>query len=718
MNSHNNGREPPGVEGRAPVRRAVDMNRPTRLQRALPIGDPDGGADGSGATRPARRAAEVTKARRAAATRGVPRTAEVAKLPNAAAATRARRTAEAAKVSTVAGATGVAHVARATGASGGTDAANAPRAVPAAAARTAEAANAPRAADAQDAASALDSTARAIGARFTAGLSPISLGLALADWGWHLASAPGTAARLVTAAQTGLVQALAAAPDETAAALAADPRFRDPSWTQWPYSVLANVHLARQAWWDQALQLRGVERHHRDVVRLFARQWLDMQSPNNWLWTNPQVQEKTVATHGANLVQGAKHAIDDWRREHGLAPREADEPRYQPGVDVACTPGEVVYRNHLVELIQYAPQTSRVQREPLLIVPSWIMKYYVLDLSPHNSLVRYLVGEGHTVFMLSWRNPDEGDALLDMDDYVQLGVLAPLAEVTRRTGGVPIHAMGYCLGGTLLSIAAAALARPGGVHGAPAIAPLASLSLLAAQVDFREPGDLGILTDDAQVEMLEAMMAERGFLTGRQMAGSFQFLRSRELIWSTRMREYLLGERNAPNDLMAWNADTTRLPAVMHSQYLRRMYLRNDLAEGRYEVDGRPVSVSDVRVPAFVVGTVKDHVSPWHSVYKLHRLLGGDVSFVLTNGGHNAGIVSEPGHPRRHFQMHLTRAGDPAMTADEWQARAERHEGSWWPAWHAWLGALSSGQVAARRIDAKDSLGAAPGSYVHVRYAD
>jgi len=593
--------------------------------------------------------------------------------------------------------------------------------LPAAAAATRRAANAPKAAvpsETKDAARALDSTARALGAKFTLGLSPISLGLAYADWAWHLASAPGTAAKLATAAQTRLLGALSSTPGDTDEAFAADPRFHDPGWKQWPYSLLANVHLARQAWWDEALQVHGVERHHRDVVRLLAHQWLDMQSPSNWLWSNPQVQEKTVATQGANLAQGAKHMIDDWRREHGLEPREAVEPRFQPGVDVAITPGRVVYRNHLVELIQYAPQTARVRREPLLIVPSWIMKYYVLDLSPHNSLVRYLVGEGHTVFMLSWRNPDEGDALLDMDDYLQQGVLEPLAEITRITGGVAIHAAGYCLGGTLLGIAAAALARPGGVEGAREIAPLASLSLLAAQIDFREPGDLGILTDDAQIEMLEAMMAERGFLTGKQMAGSFQFLRSRELIWSTRMREYLLGERNAPSDLMAWNADTTRLPAVMHSQYLRAMYLRNDVAEGRYEVEGRPISVSDVRVPAFVVGTVKDHVSPWHSVYKLHRLLGGDLTFVLTNGGHNAGIVSEPGHPRRRYQMHLTRATDPAMTPEVWQAKARQYDGSWWPAWHEWLAALSSGEVAARKPQVNASLGAAPGHYVHVCYRD
>ena len=242
---------------------------------------------------------------------------------------------------------------------------------------TVRAANAPKAVPAhktKDAARALDSTGRALGAKFTAGLSPITLGLAFADWAWHLASAPGTAAKLVTAAQTRLVGALSSTPGDTAETFAADPRFHDEGWKQWPYSLLANVHLARQAWWDEALQVNGVERHHRDVVRLFARQWLDMQSPNNWLWSNPQVLEKTVATQGANLAQGARHAIDDWRREHGLEPREAVEPRFQPGVDVAVTPGRVVYRNHLVELIQYTPQTARVQREPVLIVPSWIIK--------------------------------------------------------------------------------------------------------------------------------------------------------------------------------------------------------------------------------------------------------------------------------------------------------------------------------------------------------
>jgi len=430
------------------------------------------------------------------------------------------------------------------------------------------------------------------------------------------------------------------------------------------------------------------------------------------------VQQVTVETMGDNLVRGAGKALDDWRRSQGLAPLQDDGPHYRPGHEVACTPGQVVHRNHLIELIQYAPQTPAVLREPVFIVPSWIMKYYVLDLSPHNSLVRYLVGQGHTVYMLSWRNPDEGDALLDMHDYLHLGLFDPLAVICERTGGAAVHAAGYCLGGTLLAVAAAALARPGAVEGARAIAPLKTVTLLAAQVDFREPGDLGILIDEAQVEWLEDMMAERGFLTGPQMANSFQFLHARDLIWSTRMREYLLGERSAPNDLMAWNADVTRLPAAMHSEYLHTLYLHNDLAEGRYDVEGRPVSLDDVRVPLFVVGTVKDHVSPWRSVYKVHRLTQTDVTFVLTEGGHNAGIVSEPGHAGRRYRLHCTRSDDPTLAPDEWQRLAPQFEGSWWPAWHAWLESHGRARVRARRPAAARALAPAPGTYVHVRYQD
>ena len=273
--------------------------------------------------------------------------------------------------------------------------------------------------------------------------------------------------------------------------------------------------------------------------------------------------------------------------------------RFQPGRDVAITPGQVVMRNRLVELIRYAPATATVHPEPLLVLPSWIMKYYILDLSPENSLVRWLVDQGHTVFILSWRNPDESDALLGMADYLEQGVLDNLAAIARLVPEQPVHACGYCLGGTLLSLAAAALARPGQVAGADQLPALASVSLLAAETDFSEPGEMGVLIDESQVTMIEDMMAERGYLSGRQMAGSFAYLHSRELVWSQKMRELWLGEPNQPNDLMAWNADLTRMPAAMHSEYLRRCYLHNEIATGRFPVQGRPVSLTDLRLPVF-----------------------------------------------------------------------------------------------------------------------
>jgi polyhydroxyalkanoate synthase len=347
------------------------------------------------------------------------------------------------------------------------------------------------------------------------------------------------------------------------------------------------------------------------------------------------------------------------------------------------------------------------------------MKYYILDLSPHDSMVRWLVGQGHTVFILSWRNPEASDALLDMDDYLWLGVFDALAAIGRRVPGQAVHAVGYCLGGTLLAIAAAALARDGAVAGADALPRLASMSLLAAETDFSEPGEMGVLIDESQVALLEDMMAERGYLSGRQMAGSFQFLHSRELVWSATLREIWMGEALRPNDLMAWNADTTRMPAAMHSQYLRRLYLHNELALSRYCVEGRPVSLRDLRLPIFLVGTEKDHVAPWRSVYKLHGLTDAEITFVLTSGGHNAGIVSEPGHAGRRWRQHTRRRGDPWLDPAEWTESAEQHAGSWWTAWDLWLRAQGQGgRVPARALRAREGLSAAPGHYVHQRCDD
>ncbi|HOM15609.1 MAG TPA: alpha/beta fold hydrolase [Rubrivivax sp.] len=558
-------------------------------------------------------------------------------------------------------------------------------------------------------------------APLSGGLSPISLLLAHADWAMHLLTQPAQSLRLALDAQrTWLESSLQAwLPSAAPAPGAADARFRHPGWAQWPFAPMVRAYLDAEAWWQRATQLRGMSAHHRDVTRLFARQWLDTLSPANFALTNPEVLQRTRERFGANFADGAAITLDRWRQAHGLPPLQPPEHPYRPGVDLAVTPGKVVHRNALVELIQYAPHTPAVHAEPVFIVPSWIMKYYVLDLSPHNSLVRWLVSQGHTVFIVSWRNPDAGDALLAMQDYLQLGVFDPLAAIARLLPGERVHACGYCLGGTLLAIGAAALARPQAVQRAELLAPLASVSLLAAETDFSEPGEMGVLIDESQVAMLEDQMAERGFLTGRQMAGSFQFLHSRELVWTVRTRELLLGEPMRANDLMAWNADVTRMPAAMHSEYLRRCYLRNELAEGRYPVEGQAVSLADIRQPIFLVGTEKDHVSPWRSVYKLHRLTQAELCFVLASGGHNAGIVSEPGHAGRRYAMHTRRRGDPVPDADAWQARASRHDGSWWSAWHGWLLQHGSGtQRPARAIPEAVALADAPGEYVLQRYDD
>jgi polyhydroxyalkanoate synthase len=573
--------------------------------------------------------------------------------------------------------------------------------------------------DTHQAAADFDRSVHAAVAHLSGGLSPISLSLAWADWAQHLMSQPGQALRLAAQAQAGAAEWLGECLSGHCSSngAASDPRFAAPEWRQPPWAGWVHAHQQAERWWTDATALQGLTRHHSEVVRAFARQYLDTLSPSS-LPFNPEVQKATRERLGANLIDGLHNALDDWREQQGLAPLTPPEHTFLPGADVALTPGAVVYRNRLVELIQYAPATDTVQAEPVFIVPSWIMKYYILDLSPHNSLVRWMVSQGHTVFTLSWHNPTEADADVGLNDYLQWGIFDSLAAIHRLVPDQKVHACGYCLGGTLLAMAAAALARPQQVAGAAEMAPLASVSLLAAETDFTEPGELGIFIDESQVALLEAMMAERGFLTGRQMAGSFQFLHSRDLVWSTRMREYLLGQRSAPSDLMAWNADVTRMPARMHSEYLRRFYLANELAEGRYQVEHRPISLSDIRVPMFAVGTEKDHVSPWPSVYKLHRLTETELTFVLTSGGHNAGIVSEPGHAGRRYAQLRTAATDPWLAPDEWQAAAPSFEGSWWTAWDAWLKERSSGVVAARPVNPVAVLEPAPGRYVLERYRD
>jgi polyhydroxyalkanoate synthase len=331
------------------------------------------------------------------------------------------------------------------------------------------------------------------------------------------------------------------------------------------------------------------------------------------------------------------------------------------------------------------------------------MKYYILDLSPHNSLVRYLVEHGHTVYMISWKNPQADDRDLSLEDYRRHGVMEALDTVVRETGAPQVNACGYCLGGTLLAIAAAAMARDGDER-------LASMTLLAAQVDFTEPGELSLFIDESQVSFLEAVMWQQGYLDTRQMAGAFQLLRSNDLIWSRRLRHYLLDVPDKEDDLTSWNADATRMPYRMHSDYLRKLFLKNSLAGARYMVDGRPVSLTDIHIPVFAVGTLTDHVAPWRSVYKILPLSDTEVTFLLTSGGHNAGVVSPPGTPRRSYRIATHAPDAPYVDPDAWERDTEEREGSWWPAWESWLARRAGGL--APPPPPVIGLAPAPGSYV------
>jgi poly[(R)-3-hydroxyalkanoate] polymerase subunit PhaC len=457
--------------------------------------------------------------------------------------------------------------------------------------------------------------------------------------------------------------------------------------------------------------LRGVSQRHDEMAAFTARQILDTVAPSNFLFTNPQVLERTRAEGGANLLRGYANWIADLTSLWTGAPPRGMEA-FKVGKTVAVTPGKVVHRTRLAELIQYAPATDRVRPEPVVIVPAWIMKYYILDLSPVNSLVRFLTQQGFTVFIVSWKNPDTEDRDVGLDDYRTEGVLPAIKAAMAITRASKVHAVGYCLGGTLLAITAAAMARDGDDR-------LASLTFFAAQVDFTEAGELMLFLDESQVTFLEDVMWGRGYLDSAQMAGAFQMLRSSDLIWSRRVHDYLMGETSAAIDIMAWNADSTRMPYRMHSQYLRSLFLNNDLAEGRFEVEDRPVVLLDIRAPIFVVSAERDHVAPWRSVFKFHVFSDADITFILTSGGHNAGILSEPGHPHRHFRIGTRKTGEPYRDPDAWFAGHAPRDGSWWPAWSAWLRARSGAIVEPPSLgDGAVGFAAledAPGHYVFMK---
>jgi polyhydroxyalkanoate synthase len=553
-------------------------------------------------------------------------------------------------------------------------------------------------------------------------LAAVTGGLALDDyaqawWDWYLniAQTPEKQSAIARTAFDGLADnfafAMRASTGQPVAPAADDKRFASEAWNQWPFNVLARGYVN----WEHAVQqatsnLPGLSQRSGDLVAFASRQVLEAASPANYLLANPELLEVTRVQSGQNLVAGFKNWLEDIDATLKHKPPAGSEA-FKVGENVAVTPGKIVYRNELIEVIQYTATTPTVHAEPILIVPAWIMKYYILDLSPRNSLVRYLVDKGHTVFMISWKNPDETDRNLGMDDYHNRGIRDALKVVNSIVPNVNIHAVGYCIGGTLLSIAAAELARAGDHR-------LASLTLFAAQTDFSEPGELSLFISPSQLSMLEAVMQKAGVLGSDKMGASFALLRARDLLWTPAINTYVKGNREKLNDLMAWNSDGTRMPFRMHSEYLKQLYLQNDLAGGRFRVNGEVINLAAISVPMFVLGTETDHVAPWKSTYKARALTrSADYTFLLTSGGHNGGIVCGPVNPKRRYREFTWTNADAWLDPDQWLQQAPLHQGSWWPSWQAWLAARSGPSEAAlpalgNRSAGYGILGEAPGDYV------
>jgi polyhydroxyalkanoate synthase len=565
-------------------------------------------------------------------------------------------------------------------------------------------------------AATMDREFRTALAQASQGSSPLELGLATLDWLSHLAISPGKRLRLAQSffgklQQLGVygVESLFNK-DAQGPASGIERRMSGEAWQKWPFNVFAQMHQVSKDWWKDATRgIEGVRSEHEIMVHAVADQILDMLSPANHPMTNPEVLKTTIEERGMNLARGLKFVVEDQLRDaanNGVAENDG----FRVGENLAVTPGKVVFQNSLIELIQYKPVTEKVGAEPVLISPAWIMKYYILDLSPHNSMVKYLTEQGKTVFIISWKNPGAEDRDVSFEDYVELGLMEAMDAVSAICPKRKIHAVGYCIGGTLLSIAAAAMARDGDDR-------LKTISSFAAQVDFSEAGEITRFVSPSQLSFLEKLMHKRGYLGSENMGGAFSALRASDLIYASIVDRYYMGREARPNDLMSWNADGTRMPYRMHTEYLTQLYLENRLSQNKFRVGGRIVSLSDISAPLFVLGTETDHVAPWHSVYKIHHFTRGELTFALTSGGHNAGVISGPQHPRRRFRMHTRLPGDRFMDPETWMEEVEVQAGSWWPAWDKWLDEHTSAQVAPPAMGASRKgykpLGDAPGEYVY-----
>ena len=488
-----------------------------------------------------------------------------------------------------------------------------------------------------------------------------------------------------------------------------DNRFKDPDWSNsqffdfWKQAYLITSRWAE----DVTRKTEGVDEKTRKKALFYLNQTLAAVSPSNFAFTNPEVLRATIATNAENLVRGMAHLAEDLGQSKDLLRiSQTDLSAFEVGRNLAVTPGKVIFQNELIQLIQYAPTTGEVYERPLLVVPPWINKFYILDLVPEKSFVKWAVDQGFTVFLVSWVNPDARLSVKTFEDYMQQGILAAVEAINRQLGIHSINALGYCVGGTLLASTLAYMAAKGDNR-------IASASFLAAQVDFSKAGDLLVFIDDAQLKALEEMMAERGFLDGSRMAAVFNMLRPRDLIWPYVVNNYLLGKKPFPFDLLYWNSDSTRLPAANHAFYLREFYHLNRLSKGEMQLGGVNLDLSKIKIPIYELATKEDHIAPAESVFLGSKLFGGPVRFVMAGSGHIAGVVNPPGKKKYQFWL-----GEPCGTLEEWMAQAGETAGSWWPDWASWLGGQSGEKVPARDPAAGSfkPVEDAPGSYVRSRH--
>jgi polyhydroxyalkanoate synthase len=494
-----------------------------------------------------------------------------------------------------------------------------------------------------------------------------------------------------------------------AAPEASDKRFRDPEWEQNPvYDFIKQAYLITSRWAEGLVdQAQGLDEHTKHKAQFYVRQLASALAPTNFVATNPELLRETVRQNGENLVRGMKMLAEDIEAGKGkLKLRQTTPGNFRVGENLAATPGKVVFRNDLLELIQYEPTTPTVLKRPLLIVPPWINKFYILDLNPEKSFIRWAVGQGLTVFCVSWVNPNERQAKKSFEDYMREGIFAALDAIEAATGERNVTAIGYCVGGTLLAVTLAYMAATGDKR-------IDSATLFTTQVDFTHAGDLKVFVDEDQIRSIEDRMYAQGYLEGSSMASAFNMLRPNDLIWPYVVNVYLKGESPFPFDLLYWNSDSTRMPAANHSFYLRNCYLENKLAKGDMVIGGQRLDLGKVTIPIYNLAAKEDHIAPAKSVFVGSKLFGGPVTYVLAGSGHIAGVINPAGKPKYQYWTN----GPVEGTLEQWLEKATEHPGTWWPHWIQWIEAQAPARVKARKPGGRKlkPLADAPGDYVRER---